>query len=356
VEKQAESSARQHRLASELAIDNIVGKMGHMPSDAMQKVATLTVNKFKEDGIDLVRILSARLGRELSIEKTAEHAIFPAGEPYLSIDGAMEEARKYRIEKEACLKKKSRLTKAGQAAEATSLVNTIVSPALEMAKAPLSEYFSREKGLSPADVSLFAPVFQYRLKNFQNTQSFIDVASDPFVKNYRMDTIKDAFNHVIGTMPELGDPRYRQVLTALVRKQLAQENLFDPAELANLARSMKDFTSAEQARETGAAAMQARMEEKVKGSRKPLAETLASAIGGSRPADIASDPVKKAIEEYKVHSKEIRDEAERAAQKALAAQEKNKARKDRPPVEEPAPDSFDQAEPIPGMLSTDMIK
>lgn len=282
-EKQAESECRQHRLASELAIDNIVGRMKRMGAVEMQKVARLTVNKFQGPGKEFVSILAYKLDADLPMEKTAEHAIFPAEEPYISIDRVFEEASKYVASKEACLKKKFKLAKSAQISNVQALVGTALAPAVAMAKTPISEYFSKERGLSPADISLFAPTFQYKLKNFQNTQSFIDVASDSFVKNYKMDNIVEAFNHVIGTMPELSDPRYRQVLTSLVRKQLAQENLFDPAELANMAKTMKDIVSTEQARSEVEGAMGAKLEEAAAETKAPISEALASEVQALDP-------------------------------------------------------------------------
>ena len=288
--KSAASIMKQVRLESEMAIDKAVDFMYNRSEGELHKVARLLVNKYGEDGENMVKILAAKLHRELPMEKTASFAVFPFTEPYISLVKAMDRAQEYRDLKKNFIDKTAALIDLPLAAanSGANVLKGYADPLVDMAKVPMIEYLTKEKDPGSKGLSeVLDPETRNKLKAMDASQNFIDVAADPYLKNYSINQIAEAYNNVVGTMPELQKPRYKGWLSSLVRKQLVQGNTFDPNEIANLTASAKSLAQAEESRRGQATESIMSQKEMAKSPKAP-APSLAAAIAGLGKSPSAS--------------------------------------------------------------------
>jgi hypothetical protein len=285
--KSAASIMKQVRLESEIAIDKAVDFMYHKPEGELHKVARLLVNKYGEEGETMVKILSAKLHKELPMEKTASYAVFPFTEPYISLVKAMDRAQEYRDLKKNFIDKAAALIDLPvQAAVAGSnVLKGYADPLVDLAKVPAIEFMTKEKDTgSKALAEVLNPEMRNKLKAMDASQNFIDVAADPYLKNYSINQIAEAYNNVTGTMPELQKPRYKGWLSSLVRKQLVQGNTFDPNEIANLASASQAIARADSERKRSATESVLSQKETAKSPKAP-SSTLGAAIANMGKGD-----------------------------------------------------------------------
>ena len=91
------------------------------------------------------------------------------------------------------------------------------------------------------------PAFMGKLDTLDLEQSWTDILNDPYVKSFPIEQSTKAFNDIVNILPMLRAPRYKTFLTALVKKQLAQGNSLDPAEVSNLSNMIMGLARGEQA-------------------------------------------------------------------------------------------------------------
>lgn len=249
-----------HKQASEDAIHRICSVIRRMPSKPMMKVARLAVNRYGDDGVRLMKLVGAHTSTEFKLNKTAAAAIFPLEEPYTSVSIAIDEARSYnhfnRLLKKVALTmpdlgvKEQFQEEAGEGVRGmTSLSNVggaargvgsaikgsaqrLLDPVINFAKTPMYEQLTKEKKVGEEEA--FDATLRNRLNQIRATQAFVDVASDDFTKDYPIDETMEAYNNVVGAMPDLLDPKYSSWLKSLVRQQLVQGNVSDPATIKEL--------------------------------------------------------------------------------------------------------------------------
>jgi hypothetical protein len=236
-----------HKQASEDAIHRACQVMRRLHSKNLQKVARLAVNRYGDDGVRLVKLLGAYLGKELPIEKTANAAILPLREPYTSIAIAIDEARAFHktntmLSKTADVGDK--LVSAGKGAAGGAYgggkstlkgVKSLLDPVVDFAKSPV--YAELSKDVDAEDDEAFDASLRNQLQQLRATQAFVDIASDDFVKDYEIDDTMQAYNNVVGSMPDLLNEKYTPWLKALVREQLVQGNVYD----ANTIKQLQDI-------------------------------------------------------------------------------------------------------------------
>ena len=234
-----ESTCEIHKLASMDAMHKAIETMEKMTTKQLTKTAHIIVNKYGDDGIRFLKIAGATLDKQLPLEKTASAVVLPLEDPYTSIDTMINEAREH-VQLRNLLAK----TAAGIDKEAAGLFNAgtnlvfggaegvlrgagkTLDPMIEFAKTPIySEMIKEHK--SPKYEEVMDPVLTNQLKQVESTQTFVDVASDDFVKDYPIQDITEAYNNTVSVMPELQSPKYKPWLTALVKQQLVQGNVFD---------------------------------------------------------------------------------------------------------------------------------
>jgi len=291
MQKHAESQLKQVRLESEKYLDQAIDVMSRTEKPELEKVAKLICNKFGSDGIQLMKIASAKLNTNFKIEKTAYHAVFPYKEPYISLTKAIEKAEEYRS-----LKKKINFTKKADLEEAlpvavASVANPAISAAssvVELSKVPVIDYLTRAgtKDYGNKEVNkVLDPVFFNQLRAIDATQNFLDIAGDPALKSYSLNQIADAYNAITGTMPELQKPRFKSWLTALVRKQLIQGNVVDPNEIPTLGTLAYNLSRVRDYRLSSDIKQSTFLAERAS-KRQALPASLIAAISGIQPSYI----------------------------------------------------------------------
>ena len=223
--------------ASEDALHRACQVMRRMAKKPLHKVARMAVNRYGADGVRLMKLIGAYIEQELPLEKTAAAAIFPLREPYTSIAIAIDEARAYckyngMLEKTAAvLPPEATDPRTASTAAASTVdkarrgIKALLDPALDFAKSPI--YGQLTKETKKKDDEAFDATLRNQLQQLRATQAFVDIASDDFIKDYPIDDAVEAYNNVVGTMPELLDEKYTPWLKALVREQLVQGNVYD---------------------------------------------------------------------------------------------------------------------------------
>jgi len=234
-----------HKQASEDAIHRACQVMRRLPRRQLKKVAHLVVNRYGDDGVRLIKLIGAYIEKELPIEKTAAAAIFPLREPFTSIAITIDQACFF-SKTSAMLSKTADVSGAaeagyGGAKSAISGIRKLLDPVIRFAKSPVYQQVTKEH--KKGDDVAFDATLRNQLQQLRATQSFVDIASDDFVKGYELDETMQAFNNVVGTMPDLLDERYGPWLKALVREQLVQGNVYDANTIKQIQDIGKEITS-----------------------------------------------------------------------------------------------------------------
>jgi len=87
----------------------------------------------------------------------------------------------------------------------------------------------------PIDDELLSPAFRGQLAHVDQLRNWSEVASDPAVSRYPLQDITSAYNNIINVVPQFRSVRMLPAVKAMVRRQLAQSQLMDPAEIVQLA-------------------------------------------------------------------------------------------------------------------------
>ena len=271
--KNMESKCDMHKLASMDAMHKAIDSMEKMTPKQLAKAQHIIVNKYGDDGARFIKIASATLARpewpldRLDLRKTASAVVLPLEEPYTSIDVMVKEAREHVQIKNLLAKTSAELMEktsggiaslfreganlgVGLSEGVASGLGKTLDPVVEFAKTPIYAEMTKEHK-SPKYEEVMDPVLSNELKQIESTQSFVDVASDDFVKNYPIQDITEAYNNTVSTMPELQNPKYKPWLKSLVKQQLVQGNVFDQETInqymtmkAGLSRSDKERADA----------------------------------------------------------------------------------------------------------------
>jgi len=219
-----------HKQASEDAIHRACQVIRRLHSKNLSKVAHHVVNRYGDDGVRLLKLINAYTDKDMPLEKTAAAAIFPLREPYTSIAIAVDEARAYARSNAMLEKTADFMSEAGSAARGTTKsaltgIRRLLDPAISFAKSPIYGQVTKEH--REKDDEAFDATLRNQLQQLRATQAFVDIASDDYIKDYGIDDTIQAYNNVVGSMPELLDEKYTAWLKALVREQLVQGNVYD---------------------------------------------------------------------------------------------------------------------------------
>lgn len=237
------SKVGMHKQASEDAIHRICQVMRDLQDKHIQKVARITVNRYGDDGVRLMRLVGAYIEKDLPLTKTANAALLPLREPYLSISIAIDEARAHGSSDTMLTKTADKLGDAYGVASsvggtAKRTAKKLLDPAIEFAKLPM--YAQMNKDHKDKGDEAFDATLRNKLQQLRATQAFVDIASDDFVKDYPVDDTVAAYNNVVGSMPELLDEKYSSWLKSLVREQLVQGNVMDANNIQQLQTIQKE--------------------------------------------------------------------------------------------------------------------
>lgn len=353
-----------HREASEDAMRRVCQIVRRLPSKQIQKVARLTVNRYGDDGVRFMKVVGALTENDFKLQKTAAAAIFPLEEPYTSVSIAIDEAKAHNHFGNMLAKAAGAAWDANKLAAKNAWVDALnatdtasgflrgagkvgqaatrklLDPIAEAVKVPLRGALTMEKSFDDG-TKVFSPELVNNLKSLQAKEMFFDVASDDFTKDYPIEDTIQAYNNVVGTMPDLVNERYTPWVKALVREQLVQGNVYDSAAIKQMQDIGKEvakgrITDVDEA---------VRTLEQTKGSTAPgMTEAQVSALlgeggdsgvqrsGGSDKGSIGL----KEVEERRSRQSDARlkeeDRAEKArvaAAKEEQAKRKTQAEKDR---------------------------
>ena len=259
--RRLQRECQEHKEACDTEMQTLFGLTARMGQRKLRKLAHIVVNRYGDDGARLLRIVSAKLGKDLPLEKTAAAAVLPYEEPYTNVDRLMREARLHRqqsdllnhLSKEAQPKgpkspKDDKGSKgdgpigkafgavAGGATEGgVNTAKRLLDPIMAFAETPI--YMKMTKGGPHSELGeeVLDADLQNELSQIRTMRSFADVASDEFIRDYSIDEITTAYNNVVTSLPELQREENQPWLKTLVRQQLVHGGSFDPATIEQYA-------------------------------------------------------------------------------------------------------------------------
>jgi len=165
------------------------------------------------------------------------------------------------------------------------------------------------------DSALYDPEFTAQTESIDNMQNWTHVASDDYVKNFPIADITEAYNNIINTVPSMRKPANRPALLSLVKRQLAQNRVIDPAEIQQLATIEKEIQTSRKTRRE--------LDDKPHSAAKPVEHKPSQPFGGAyvdqikninmMPSDLLAGPIKEwqtAAEKAQQKRDQVRAKAE----------------------------------------------
>ena len=277
------------KAAMEQALTKAASALKYLNPGERDKALRLMVNKYGDRGVAFGRLMGTRLGVEPKLEKTSSWAVLPSRSPYPEMVDAMDKATRYidtrgRVERLARGMAKqagagrAMLTAAylglrrpgGDTSKATTqdekgsgddakeaearagsklgaalglgvltVPGAITGGAIAAARQPRDILAGLAAIHGAGDVKSYKdvldPAFLAQARVIDLKQGFVDAAlSKGIAGNYPLADVREAFNNLVGVMPELANPGMRPALVALMKRQLSQNQLMDPAEIHQL--------------------------------------------------------------------------------------------------------------------------
>lgn len=226
------------------AMDEVVETARTLSDKDMQKVAQTVINSYPRCGSNFMRLIYARINRDMpDIQKSANAAVFPLYEPYISITKSIETAKKYTRAKNA---EKLFDKKAGDnfmqdfAANiaAGSLQNAGVRDTTKLED--ILKYSEPTKKLERLD-----PDFYNQLKEIDTRRNFLNLALyDDDLNKYEFPALVNAYNDAIQMAPEASDNRV--VLRNMMIHNLETGGVKDPISLKtelDIGKSLRDSSA-----------------------------------------------------------------------------------------------------------------
>ena len=193
----------------------------------LQKVAQLIVNGYPTTGPKLVKLLSAYSHRELpTLEKTANAAVFPSEEPYISIAEVYQAANKLAIA-EAAFRGFDKEAAAGKGVFSSFLGSTV---------SELSGMGKKEEGGTPVDkldqlLEVVDPEVLNRMKEIEARHNFMQLMLyDPQLQKYDFNDLLKSYNDSVSSVAD--SYRHPNVLKNLMLQNLESGGVKDPFQLS----------------------------------------------------------------------------------------------------------------------------
>jgi hypothetical protein len=264
----AKSRMGQHKLAFEMAVKDAIGELRQLPPDRRRRTAQALVDGMGEIGIGLVKMAAAGLDEDLPSVRSSSFAV-------LDDSRAVRAFRKAAAEAEAYAEHINAFGKL--AGYGTELVKSLASAGSTIAggvagaagesigsfsDATVKALAATSAGKPTADMvtdAVLDPKFTNLMDSLNNQQAFVTIATDPVMSKYPVEDVRQAYNNTIAVMPQLEQERNRPFLLSMVRRQLAQNRMYDPAEMTQIAGAAAQMARTQQAIEASAAQLQQRM-------------------------------------------------------------------------------------------------
>jgi len=217
------SKENQLKIGIENTINDILDDTRADNDTSLQKIAQAIYNKYDTPGGKLMAVVYAKKGKQMPrIEKTAYSTILPKTSPFLNIEKAVKQWGEYqqaRLQKEAFLGGIMKNTGA-------SLMGSLGAETLEPITHKISNPENKKEVLDAS--------FKNKLKQLDVMDNFFTVyTKDDFLSKQPLDTVLKAYNNTLQIMPTITTaPNKEAIITALVKKQVAEGNNLEPTELA----------------------------------------------------------------------------------------------------------------------------
>lgn len=228
------------RQSLEVSMQKVAKYCEFSHSKELKKIARLTINAYGDQGQKFIDDVNKRMLKPTipTLEKTAHAAMFPVGEPYVSIAEAFTEGQ-------ALVKVAKDLDFFHKQADADLTSALGASKALkEVMSGPASgkpEFIDAQTGMSPEWDNYLKALNAKRM--LYNLYRF-----DPIVKSYPLEDVTQVYNEIAELTPSLSDNK--AWMRAATRRLLTQGSAADPFELKDMltgekerVTSKKDYTT-----------------------------------------------------------------------------------------------------------------
>jgi len=266
------STVNQLRLSTQDSLMKAAEHMRYTKDKELQKIAHVIVNRFGDQGAKMLQVIGAKIQRDLPLEKTANGAVLPFNSPYPEIDQAIRHAREYAdekaeltklaedardffFEKDAAPLDTKSILESGKfmGVTAPGFAAGAVKGGVKKGLDTISDEVQKWSDITSANpdpkmLKVMDPAFMGNIDSIDNMQGWVAIASDQSIKNYPIEDITEAYNNIINVSPMMRDKAMQPALKSMVKRQLAQKQLMDPAEISQLVDLEKSYTASEKTR------------------------------------------------------------------------------------------------------------
>lgn len=222
---------QEHKYAFDQSLKTVVGIAQRMSDRQFEKMARRIVTGYPTTGPGLIAILSHQSRKEIpgNLEKMANHIVFRAKEPYLSIANlykAAEDMAKGEEEMKMFEQKTAAEPFLGSVA-----ANTIANMLAGMGLSPdeMTHVMGSKKKHRRVEEDL-DPAFYNRLKAYDAKRTFMMLSLfDPDLKEYDQKSLMKAYNDSVQAIPEAFDKP--AILKNLMVRNLQSSGIKDPFEM-----------------------------------------------------------------------------------------------------------------------------
>lgn len=274
---------QEHKYAFDKALNTVVGITQTMSDRQFEKMARRIVTGYPTTGPGLVAILSHKSRRDMpgNLEKMANHIVFRAKEPYLSVANLYVSAEKMAAaEVEMGMFEK----KAAQPFLGSVASRTIANMLAGMGMSPdeMQDVMGSKKKSKLVEEDL-DPAFHNRMKSHDAKRTFMMLALyDPDLKQYDQKSLMKAYNDAVQTVPEsFNNPA---ILKNLMVRNIQSSGIKDPFELKQELEISKQLREGNEATERKVLEEKMRLEaqkDRDKPERRMITDTEAKSISGS---------------------------------------------------------------------------
>jgi hypothetical protein len=239
IQEQLYFKIQEHKYAMEKAFQKAAEYMAPMSSRELKKVAQHVINAYPSSGNRAMRCVGSIMHRPIpEMDKTANSAIFPNKEPYISITEAFNQAERM-AEAEvhhADFEKKAESFLSSMSANAAANLLTGIG----MDPKNLSDIVSAKKKPRPLEEELDPSHFN-ELKGIEARRQFTNLAlEDPELKNYDYKDLVRAYNTSVQTVPDAYNNPV--VLKNMMINNLQTSGIKDKFELQQEVKLQKDLS------------------------------------------------------------------------------------------------------------------
>jgi len=228
--EQLRMKIQEHKYAFEQSLNTVVGISQRMSDRQFEKMARRIVTGYPTTGPGLVALLSHKSRKDVpdNLQKMANHIVFRAKEPYLSIASLYEAAEKMAsAEVELNMFEK----KAAEPFVGSVAANTIANMLAGMGMSPdaMQDMMGSKKKSKRVEEQL-DPAFYNRMKSYDAKRTFMLLALyDPDLKDYDQKSLMKAYNDSVQSVPEAYDKP--SILKNLMIRNLQSSGIKDPFEI-----------------------------------------------------------------------------------------------------------------------------